>query len=87
VGWAVPGANIGVLPEAVAPRRAYGRDIDDQARTDERRVLSVRLQLFLDCEPVRGRLQAEDGTEEDFVGWLGFVDALKRCHDDPKETR
>ncbi len=50
-------------------------------------MLSVRLQLFLDCEPVRGRLQAEDGTEEHFVGWLGFVDALKRCHDDPKETR
>jgi hypothetical protein len=76
-----------VLPEAATPVRPYGRIIDDEARTDECRVLSVRLQLCLDCEPVRGRLQAEDGTEEHFVGWLGFVDALKRCHDHPKETR
>ena len=76
-----------MLPEAVPTARAYGRIIDDQARTDECRVLSVRLQIFLDCEPVRGRLQAEDGSEESFVGWLGFVDALKRCHEGVEPLR
>jgi hypothetical protein len=49
-------------------------------------VLRVRLDLDLDSEPVRGRLWDEQGTDEPFVGWLGFVDALKRCHDEPKET-
>jgi hypothetical protein len=41
----------------------------------------VRLDLFLDRQPVSGRLRTEWGGDERFVGWLGFVDALKRLYE------
>jgi hypothetical protein len=44
-------------------------------------ALSVRLDVYLDRQPVTGRLHAQRGAVEQFVGWLGFVDALKRLHD------
>lgn len=52
--------------------------MDDAATGGRQRELTVQLQLELGREPIRGRLRMEDGTEERFVGWLGFVDALKR---------
>jgi hypothetical protein len=54
--------------------------MDEQIRTDEDRVLSVRLDVCLDRQPISGRLRTERGLDEQFVGWLGFVDALKRLH-------
>ena len=42
----------------------------------------------MDREPIKGRLRPERGSDEVFVGWLGFVDALKRLHDpDHKEQQ
>jgi uncharacterized protein YbjT (DUF2867 family) len=41
----------------------------------------VELELHLDRRPIGGRLRPERGPDEPFVGWLGFVDALKRLHD------
>ena len=35
----------------------------------------------LDRQPISGRLRSERGADERFVGWLGFVEALKRVHD------
>ena len=55
--------------------------MEDEARTDEGRPLSVRLDLDLDREPIGGRLRTERGADERFVGWLGFVDALRRLHE------
>lgn len=52
----------------------------DHDRADEDRPLRVQLELELEREPVSGRLRSERGTEEAFVGWLGFVEALKRLH-------
>jgi hypothetical protein len=55
--------------------------MDDQARSDEDRALQVQLEVHLEREPVCGRLRGERGADERFVGWLGFVDALKRLHE------
>jgi hypothetical protein len=52
--------------------------MDDDARGDQDRVLRVQLELHLDSQPIRGRLRPEQGAEETFVGWLGFVEALDR---------
>jgi hypothetical protein len=41
-------------------------------------TLSLRLDIQLDRQPIRGRLRTDSGAEETFVGWLGFVDALQR---------
>lgn len=46
-----------------------------------RRRLRVQLELDLDHEPISGCLRSAQGTEERFVGWLGFVDALKKLQD------
>ncbi len=43
--------------------------------------LRVQLELHLDREPVSGTLRPERGADEAFVGWLGFVDALKRLQE------
>jgi hypothetical protein len=55
--------------------------MDDSDRTGDDRALRVQLELHLDRQPIDGRLRPERGEEEAFVGWLGFVDALKRLHD------
>jgi hypothetical protein len=60
--------------------------MEDQAQRDDR-ALTVRLDLHLDREPICGRLRTERGADERFVGWLGFVDALKRLHDAEIDTR
>jgi hypothetical protein len=41
-------------------------------------VLRLQLELHLDREPISGRLRTLWGEEERFVGWLGFIDALRR---------
>jgi hypothetical protein len=46
--------------------------------TNEERALRVHLEVCLDDEPVTGRLRPERGADEGFVGWLAFLDALKR---------
>lgn len=46
------------------------------------RPLSVRLDLYLDREPITGRVRTARGAEEGFVGWLGFLDAVKRLHEE-----
>jgi hypothetical protein len=65
--------------------------MDHESTADEEDVLSVQLDVLLDRQPVQGRLRALTGAEEPFVGWLGFVDALRRLHElenaDPKESR
>jgi hypothetical protein len=58
--------------------------------TADGRTLRLRLDVQLDCEPICGRLYTDEGEEEQFVGWLGFVDALRnmqelREHDDTNE--
>jgi hypothetical protein len=55
--------------------------MDEQAGPDEAGVLRVQLELDLNHEPISGRLRTARGAEERFVGWLGFVDALKKLQD------
>ena len=52
-----------------------------QGRSDEEGALSVQLVVHLDRQPVTGRVRTAGGGDERFVGWLGFVDALKRAHE------
>jgi hypothetical protein len=60
---------------------AYGELMHEQVGSDEDRVVSVRLDVWLDRQPISGRLRTERGADEQFVGWLGFLDALKRLHE------
>jgi hypothetical protein len=55
--------------------------MDDPARDEEDRALRVQLDVHLDRRPITGRLRTPHGVEEPFVGWLGFVDALKRLQE------
>jgi hypothetical protein len=55
--------------------------MDDQAGARRDRVLSVLLDLYVDRQPISGRLRTEWGADERFVGWLGFVDMLKILSD------
>ncbi len=55
--------------------------MDERDRPGADRILSVRLDVCLDREPITGRLRTERGADERFVGWLGFVDALERLHE------
>jgi hypothetical protein len=52
--------------------------VDDRPPSAEANVLRLQLELHLDREPISGRLRTLRGAEEPFVGWLGFVDALRR---------
>jgi hypothetical protein len=52
--------------------------VDERPASEERNVLRLQLDLHLDREPISGRLRTRRGAEERFVGWLGFVDALRR---------
>ena len=54
--------------------------MDDHAGPDAD-VLCVQLELNLNCVPISGRLRTGRGAEERFVGWLGFIDALKRLQE------
>jgi hypothetical protein len=61
--------------------------MDDPAPVDEDRTLGAHLDLHLDRRPIAGRLRTDRGADEPFVGWLGFVDALKRLHEAESRTR
>ena len=61
--------------------------MDDQAGNDKDRTLSVHLDLNLNREPISGRLRTEWGADERFVGWLGFVEALKRLQEQQAPSR
>jgi hypothetical protein len=52
--------------------------VDDQPGSEDANVLRLQLELHLDREPISGRLRTRWGAEERFVGWLGFVEALRR---------
>jgi hypothetical protein len=56
--------------------------MDESHRSDNDPVVSVRLEVHLDRQPISGRIYPERGAVEEFVGWLGFVDALRRLHGD-----
>jgi hypothetical protein len=77
----VQGARIRELPDAQAGAPAYGRRMASNDRTGRDRALTLQLELHLDREPVSGWLRTEGGAEEEFVGWLGFLDKLKRLND------
>jgi len=62
------------------PARTVG-SMDDQTGADEEGVLQVQLELHLNRQRISGRLRSGSGAEERFVGWLGFVDALKRLQE------
>lgn len=55
--------------------------MQDHFEDDDRRTLHLRLDVRLDCEPIRGCLRATWGAEERFEGWLGFADALQRMQE------
>jgi hypothetical protein len=63
--------------------------MDQNDRTGKDRALRVQLEVHLDRQPVTGRLRAEQGADEPFTGWLGFVETLKRLQDaaDREEPR
>ena len=48
---------------------------------DDRLMLHLELEVDLDGVPVTGRLRGRHGEDEPFVGWLGFVDALRRMRE------
>lgn len=52
--------------------------MDDRTKPDEQRTLTLRLELYVDRQPISGRLSTAQGAEEPFVGWLGFFDALSK---------
>jgi hypothetical protein len=49
----------------------------ENAREDDS-TLHFQLDLCLERRPITGTLRTEQGAEERFVGWLGFVSALAR---------
>jgi hypothetical protein len=55
--------------------------MDYKDRSGEDRLLRVQLEVHLDREPIEGFLRPERGAEHPFVGWLGFVETLRRLHD------
>jgi len=59
----------------------YDDDPRDDDRPDEGRMLSVRLDVHLDRQPISGRLRTDRGEDEQFVGWLGFIDTLRRLQE------
>jgi hypothetical protein len=49
--------------------------------------LTLQLELQLAREPITGRLRGERGADEEFVGWLGFIEALRRLSEAQTERR
>jgi hypothetical protein len=49
-----------------------------QHREPDDAPLRLQLELHLEREPICGRLRCDRGEDEEFVGWLGFVEALRR---------
>jgi hypothetical protein len=43
--------------------------------------LVVELEVHLERRPPSGRLRTARGADEQWIGWLGFAEALKRVHD------
>jgi hypothetical protein len=60
--------------------------MDDETSADQDYPLRVQLDLDLDRQPISGRLRTQWGADKRFEGWLGFVDALKRLQEQPKES-
>jgi hypothetical protein len=60
--------------------------MDDQLPSEEENVLRLQLELNLDREPISGCLRTGRGAEEPFVGWLGFVDALRRLQQEDEDA-
>jgi hypothetical protein len=54
---------------------------------DDEAPLTLQLELQLAREPISGRLRGEHGADEEFVGWLGFVEALRRLSEAQTEKR
>jgi hypothetical protein len=61
--------------------------MDDQARPTEDRSLRVQLDLHLGSDPISGSLRSEHVPAEQFVGWLGFVEALRRVAEAQSQER
>ena len=61
--------------------------MDGDAHHDDEDTLSVQLDVHLDRQPVTGRLRTRHGADVRFVGWLGFIDALKRAEQASTEHR
>jgi hypothetical protein len=61
--------------------------MDGPHRDDYEAPLTLQLELQLAREPISGRLCGERGDDEEFVGWLGFVEALRRLSEAHTERR
>jgi hypothetical protein len=55
----------------------------DQPAAVAGRTLQLRLELRLGRQPISGRLRTQEGAEEEFEGWLGLADALRRLNEQP----
>lgn len=56
-------------------------------REPDEAPLTLQLELQLAREPISGRLRDECGADEEFVGWLGFVEALRRLSEAQTQRR
>jgi hypothetical protein len=54
--------------------------MDHHGSTDGEEALRLQLSVHLDRKPISGKLRDDGGTEERFVGWLGFVGALEKLY-------
>jgi hypothetical protein len=59
--------------------------MDGHARDHDDPTLRLQLDLHLGREPISGRLRCERCADEEFVGWLGFVEALRRLSEAQRE--
>jgi hypothetical protein len=61
--------------------------MDEHACDNDDAPLRLQLDLHLGREPISGRLRGERGADHEFVGWLGFVEALRRLSDAQTERK
>jgi hypothetical protein len=52
----------------------------------EASTLELALELYLDAEPIAGRLRRSDGRSTEFVGWLELTHALEDARQSDPET-